>query len=158
VTTIYDVNEAALQGIEQALRNAAERWEEAGAPCPTEAHRDSIRSFVKQEKLDVGRARETYRYLIHWTEEANFEAARLARNAEMDSIRAQRREKKAAMAAELKEIRESLGLSQHEMNDKLLLKPGVIANAERPNGGYSNDFVESILRRYRVEAKLRAGL
>jgi hypothetical protein len=152
-----DINEVAVQGIEQAVRNAAERWEAVGAPCPTDGQRTMIRAFVKEEKLNTGQARETYRMLIHWTEQAEIENARIERSAAIDRARAQRRTQKESMTAEMTAIRKDLGLSLVEMDVRLSVKPGTCHNAEKAGGSYSNDTVASMLRRYRVEAKM-AGL
>lgn len=150
----FNLNAIAVRGLIPALHEAAAIWEGKGAPAPTEGQRANIRDLVQQEKPNVNFAREAYRMIVHWTGEAQYQAAQLARNAEQNRIRDQRRAKKQAMTSEMKALRESLGLSQAEMNVKLNLKPNVVNNAENPNGSYSNDFVESLLRRFRVEAKL----
>ena len=154
MTAKFDINEVAVQGIGQALRNAAERWEDAGAPGTTDQSRESIREFVKREKPDPSQARETYRMLVYWTENEQMARDRTARSEAMDRARDQRQIQKEAMTSEIKAIRERLGMRPEEMDTRFQVKPNTCKNAENPGGSYSNDFVASILGRYRVEAKL----
>lgn len=155
--SLFDINEPALLGIAVALKNAAGIWESLGAPAPTDAQRESIRANLASEKLDPNFARETYRVITYWAEAAQMDAARAERDQAWARKREQRDVKRRALVAEMQTIRESIGLSQSEMNTKLNLPPGVVNNSENPRGSYAIDRLEGLARRYRVEAKL-AGI
>lgn len=152
MTTAYDINEVAVQGIGKSLQNAAARWEDAGAPCPSDSQREQLRAFVKEEKPNVSQARETYRLLVHLTSEAEFQKAQSERMAAMARAQAATNARRAELVTELREVRAQTGMTMQEMSALLNVPMHVVTNAEG-NHGLSVDRFEQLLVGYRAVLK-----
>lgn len=145
----------AEQRLAEATRAAIEEWESMDAPLArgyTEETRTNLRGWP-----DNGAStREVYRLAVHFVEQTKIAAQNAAAQEAMRARRVSQARLRESMTDEMRELRESLGLSQAEMDALLDLKPGMANNSEKPQGGYALDRVEALLRRYRAAAKVGA--
>lgn len=158
----------------QRAAAAVEEWEGLGAPIHvglsdpqvrsavgdaalTETTRGQLRAWASGPKRDEDQAKVVLGYVLAHIEHEWSRRASAERAAGMARRRAARQARRELVAAELREMRDALGLTETEADALLGLRPGTFKNMAAPDGTYSVDRVERLAAALRAQVKAGAA-